>query len=134
MRFHKSFSHPATDKPLDLLKFARTLEIYELTKEILVEIAKKCDICQHFGPPPVRIKVAPSTEEDDLIFCNKELLYLMWLDGRVVLHILDSGTRCNAATFLDSHGQTYGQPVDGIWPSFIVTWVTMYTGYPNKLR
>lgn len=58
----------------------------------------------------------------------------MWLDRKAVLHVVETATRSNAATFLYSHGEIYGQSVDEIWSTFIKTWVKMYTDYRNRLR
>lgn len=35
----------------------------------------------------------------------------MFLDGKAVLHIVDTAIRFSADTFLDVHGETYGQRV-----------------------
>lgn len=52
---------------------------------------------------------------------------VMWLDGKVVLNIVDTAIRFSAATFLDSIGENYGPAIEGVWLAFIQTWVTMYT-------
>jgi hypothetical protein len=39
---------------------------------------------------------------------------LMFINGKAVLHVIDSTNRFNAATFLDSHSESYGQSSDGI--------------------
>jgi transposase InsO family protein len=59
---------------------------------------------------------------------------LMLINGKVVLHVIDSATRFNAATFLDSHLESFGQSSDGIWDAFIDIWCSIYTGYPDRLR
>lgn len=43
----------------------------------------------------------------------------MFLEGSAVLHIVDKATQLSAATVLDSHGATYGQPLEGICPTFV---------------
>jgi hypothetical protein len=58
----------------------------------------------------------------------------MFINGKAVLHVIDSATRFNAATFLDSHSESYGQSSDGIWDAFIDIWCSIYTGYPDRLR
>ena len=133
VKLHKNFSHPASDKLFNLLKLARPWETDDNTKALLEEIAKNCDTCQRFTSPPVRFKASLPTEED-LVFGDELSIDLMFLDGKAVLHIVDTATRFSAATFLDSHGEKYGQSVEGIWLAFVMTWATMYTGYPNRLR
>jgi hypothetical protein len=58
----------------------------------------------------------------------------MFIIGKAVLHIIDSATRFNAATYLDSHSESYGQSPDGIWDAFIDIWCSIYTGSPDRLR
>ena len=59
---------------------------------------------------------------------------LVWLDGKAVLHIVDTATRFSSATFIDAYGLDYGQSVEGIRLPFRETWCTLYTGYPNRMR
>ncbi len=133
VRIHRHFSHPATDKLLNLLKLARPWETDSETKDILEEIKKNCETCQRFAPPPIRFKVTLPTE-DELVFGDELSIDLMWIDGKATLHIIDTATRFSAATFLDSHGENFGQSVEGVWMAFVNTWCLMYTGYPNRLR
>ena len=132
-KLHRGFSHPASDKLLILLKLARPSHVNSETRKTLEKIKEACDTCQRFGPTPVRFKVSLPTE-DDIKFGEELSIDLMWLDGKAVLHIVDTATRFSAASFLDSSGQDYGQSVEGIWLSFIEIWCAMYTCYPNRLR
>jgi hypothetical protein len=59
---------------------------------------------------------------------------LMFINGKAVLHVIDSPTRFNATTFLDSHSKSYGQSSNGIWDAFIDIWCSIYAGYPDRLR
>jgi hypothetical protein len=54
--------------------------------------------------------------------------------GKAVLHVIDSATRFNAAIFLDSHSESYGQSSTGIRDAFIDICCSIYTGYPDRLR
>ena len=36
--------------------------------------------------------------------------------------------------FLDAHGATYIQSVEGIWLAIVEAWCTLYTGIPNRIR
>lgn len=58
----------------------------------------------------------------------------MFLDGKAGLHILDVGSSFSAATFLGSNVEIYGQSVEGTYTSFVQTFASMYTVYPNRLR
>ena len=133
LTLHRGFSHPTTDKLLDLLKRARPWETDAGTKEVLEQISKACDACQRLGPTPLRFKTSLPNEED-LIFGDKVSIDLMWVDGKAVLHVVDTATRFSAATFLDANVMDYGHSVEGIWLAFFEIWCTMYTAYPNHLR
>ena len=133
LKMHRGFSHPTNDKLLNLLKLARPHEMNHDTVKTLEGIKRACDNCQRLGPTPLRFKVSlPSME--DVKFGEEASMDLMFLDGKAVLHIIDTATRFSTATFLDAHSSSYGQSVDGIWLAFLETWCTLYTGYPNRLR
>ena len=51
-----------------------------------------------------------------------------------MLHVIDTTTRFLSAIFLDAHGATYGQSVEGIRLAFVGAWCTMYTGLLNRHR
>lgn len=132
-KLHRNFSHPSADKLYSLLKMARPWETDEGTRRILEEISSRCEACQRFSQAPVRFKVTLPSEEN-LVFGDELSIDIMFLEGKAVLHIVDTATRFSAATFLDAHGVTYGQSVNGIWLAFVMTWCLVYTGYPNRLR
>lgn len=70
--------------------------------------------------------------EEDLAFGDEFSMDLIWLDGKALLHIVDSTTRFSAATVLDSDGERYSQPVEGVWYAFLQAWINMYTRYQNR--
>jgi transposase InsO family protein len=71
---------------------------------------------------------------EDIVFGDELSIDLMFIDGQAVLHVFDTATRFSAATSLDSHNDSFGQSVEGVWLALIETWFTLYTGYPNRLR
>jgi hypothetical protein len=52
---------------------------------------------------------------------------LMLINGKAVLHVIDSATRFNAVKILDSHSESYGQSPDGIRNAFIEIVCSIYT-------
>ena len=130
LRLHRGFSHPATDKLYNLLRTARPYETNQETKLVLDQIKQACDTCQRLGPTPVRFKASLPTQ-DSVKFGEELSMDLMFLDGKALLHIVDTATRFSAAAFLDDD---FNQSVEGIWLAFIQIWCTMYTGYPNRIR
>lgn len=60
-------------------------------------------------------------------------LFLMSLDGKAVLDILDTATSSSAANFLDTLWEPNEQTVDGRWLALVIAWCTIYNGYSNRL-
>lgn len=58
---------------------------------------------------------------------------LMFLNGKAVLHTIDTASRFSAATFSDAHGAHFKHSVQDICFSFVMVWCLTYTGYPNSL-
>lgn len=97
------------------------------------DITTQCNTCQIFSIEPICFKVSLPTEES-LTFGQKLSMYLMFLDGKAFLHVVDTSTHFSAATFRDAHGDSYGQSVNGVWLAFVMIRCTIYSGYPNRLR
>jgi len=133
IKLHRGFQHPADDKLFNVLKKARPNEADQETRDVLEQISDACNTCQRFGPAPVRFK-ATLPSEDEIVFGEELSIDLMFIDGKAILHIVDTATRFSAATFLDPPNAEYGQSVNGVWLAFLETWCTLYTGYPNRLR
>lgn len=133
MRLHWSFSHFAIDKLYNYLELVCPWETNQRTKEILDLKSNKPDDSQRISNTPVCFHISfPS--EGVLTFGSKLSIYLMFLDEKAAVHVVDTVPRFSAATNLNSAGADYGQSVKGIWMTFIFTWSTMYTGYANRLR
>jgi hypothetical protein len=115
---HLHFMHPSTSKLYNLLERAYPAKLTSETWGILEDIAKSCHACQTYASRPATFQVR---FPNDIVF-NKELrLDLMTIDGRPVLHIVDSGTNFSAARFLPA------QDTRTIWHTFLYAWVTIYT-------
>jgi hypothetical protein len=100
---------------------------------VLSDIEKACRTCQRYSSNPLRRKTTlPSGEE--LYFGSELSMDLMFINGKAVLHVIDSATRFNAATFIDLHSESHGQGSDGIWDAFIDIWCSIYTGYLDRFR
>ena len=133
IKIHRGLSHPTTEKTFALLKAARPEETNAETRKVLDHIKKFCEVCQRTDHPPIRFKVSiPLT--DGMKFCDEISMDLMFLDGKAVLHVVDTATHFSTATFLDAHGLEYGQTSEGIWTAFMETWVLPYLGFPNRMR
>ena len=59
---------------------------------------------------------------------------LMFIEGKAILHIVDTAYRFSWAIYLDSQIHNYGQSVNGIWLAFLEALCTLYKGFPNRIR
>jgi hypothetical protein len=132
-KMHRGFYHSSSENLLKLLKRARADDTNQETMHLLQQIASACETCQKLGPKPIRFKVSLPNMED-IVFGDELSIDLLFIDGQAVLHVADTATRFSAATSLDSHNGSFGQSVEGVWLALIETWLTLYTGYPNRLR
>ena len=125
-RMHLHFFHPSARKLFNILKRARLVETTPETHKILKQISKACNTCQVHSPGPLRFRV---TLPKSKCFFNHELaLDLMWLDGRPVLHVVDTHTHFSSALFLN------GKSTKDVWNAFIICWAALYPGYPDRFR
>lgn len=54
--------------------------------------------------------------------------YLVWLDKKPVIHVIDEHTRFRNACFVKSKEAT------DIWNAFVGCWVSTYVGFPSKIK
>jgi hypothetical protein len=132
-KLHRNFSHPSTQNLLALLKRAKADELDATTRAVLSDIDNDYSTCQRFSSKPLRLKTTLLSGEE-FSFGNELSMDLMFINGKVVLQVIDFATRFNTASFLDSHSESYGQSSDGIWDAFIDIWCSIYTECLDRLR
>ncbi len=131
-RLHRHFAHANARKLYNMLHRSQG-EALRNTMAQIEGIIKSCAICAEYGPRPVSFRVR---EADKVMFNHRITLDLVWLPSRVpqssranrpALHIVDTGTRFNAATFIN------GESASEVWNAFLRCWSTLYTGMPNSM-
>lgn len=65
---------------------------------------------------------------DQLMFDHELGMYLMWVDGVAIVHVVDTHTPYSPASVL--RNKTAGAISD----AFIECWVTLFIGLPRELR
>lgn len=98
---------------------------------VLESIIARCEACFRFAQPPVRFRGALLTA-DKTLFVELSA-YVMFLDGKSVLHVVGTAIRFSTAPFLYSNGSKHGQSVDQNWLVFITTFCPVYIGYPCQV-
>lgn len=130
---YRGFLHPANDKPLNLLRLARTSKADTITMEILKDIVAHFKNCQHYGAAPIRFKTSVSNKKD-FVFPDEISVDPMFVNGRVVLHVIGAATKFSSATCLDADRSSYGRSTEAVWVALMKCCCTTYTGYPNRVR
>lgn len=125
LKLHKQFYHPSAQKLFNLLKKARPQEASPETLRILKEISKNCDPCQRISTAPKRFRVTLGSEH--VQFNERILIDLMYIEGKPILHIVDEGTKFNAAQFIEN------KETSTVWNALVKCWTTVYTGMPNRI-
>ena len=70
----------------------------------------------------------------DVKFREEISMDLIFIEGKAILHIVDTATRFSSAICLDSQGNNDGKSVNGVWLAFLEAWCNLYTGFPNRIR
>ncbi len=131
-RIHRHFSHASARKLYDLLCRA-SRSTPPNTLQQLEAVVSACRTCLEFTPRPISFRVR---EADSTLFNHRLTLDLVWLPAknpprpkanRPALHIVDVGTRFNAAIFLNGESSTE------VWNSFLRAWSCMYVGMPSSI-
>ena len=149
-RLHRHLLHPSTRKLYNLLRRAKPKDLTAETMDTLKEIQKACETCQMYAPRQLVFRIR---DTDAIRFNHKILLDVMYLNPKKsetakrrtrsstkksqnlgdqskaapVLHIVDVGTKFQAAAFLGAMDTT------SIWNTFVKLWATTYTDFPESM-
>lgn len=126
IKLHQHFFHPTASKLFNALQRSSPSECTSTTRSLLDEITKSCKTCAVFRPKPLTFQVAIPEEKD--FFNQRVAIDLFWLDGQAKLHVVDIGIGFNSSIFINSH------TVEAVKQAFIDCWVSIYIGFPSKMR
>jgi hypothetical protein len=124
LKMHRHLLHPSTTQLMNILRRANPKDLPPETRSLLEDISRACHACQVYASKPISFQVR---DVDDIVFNQEIRLDLMYIDGRPVLHVVDTGTTFGAATFLDE--QSFGS----VWNALLRCWSTMYVGFPMSM-
>jgi len=119
-RLHCRFGHPSIGKLQKLLTNAG----HDVEQSALAEINKFCHHCQMKNSSPRRFKFSLKSERD---FNFEVIVDVLHLDGKPVLHVVDSGTSFQAGRFLKS------MSAKDTWDALRLCWIDTYLGPPDVL-
>ena len=126
LKLHQTFMHPLAGKLYNLLKKAQPEKANPNVKKLLESISRNFASCTTFSVPP--FKFQGSIPPEDIIFNREVAIYLMWLNGQPVLHVVVTATNFRNAIFLKMKSTT------DIWRAFIDCWTSVYIGFPEIIR
>jgi hypothetical protein len=118
-QLHRRFGHPRTERLYKLLTEAGHSDV---DISVLENLQKFCHLCQTHGQAPRRFKFAITDECD---FNYEVIIDVVHLKGRNALHVIDSATSFQAATFLKS------MSARDAWNALCKCWIYVYQGPPD---
>ena len=95
-----------------------------LTTKKSKKLTRFCEQCQKFGKSPGRFKFKL---RDEVNFNYTILIDIMYIDGNPILHIVDEGTRYQAAQWLRNMTSEH------IWDTLCYPWINTYQGPPDYI-
>jgi hypothetical protein len=124
LKMHRHLLQPSTTQLMKLLQRAKPKDLPPETRSLLDETSHTCHACQVYASKPISFQIR---NVDDIVFNQEIRLDLMYIDGRPVLHVVDTGTTFGAATFLE---EKFGS----VWNALLRCWSTMYVGFPMSMH
>jgi hypothetical protein len=89
---HRNMFHPTNKALIELIKRSKLEDLDEDGKKNLQEISARCKTCQFMGPKPLCSRRVIPEEADKLVFDEEPSIDLMWIEGNLVLHVVDVAT------------------------------------------
>lgn len=100
------------------MKLARPQEADSETIRVLGKTSNHCRTCQTYDSSPVR-SLASLSSKNYFFPWDKLFIYLMILNGKAVLHVVDTVAWLSTATFLDAYGEIHGYSAEGTCLAFV---------------
>lgn len=125
-KLHLHFYHPSARKLLQGLARARPNETAPVVLDALKRIWDVCSTCQELHAPPFRFRV--SIPENSLRFNAEVYIYLLWINKRPILHVVEIQRSYQNAAFV------VGKTAENLWKRFVQVWASVYCGFPHVLR
>lgn len=110
-KMHYHFMYPSSGKLFSLLKKAYPYETNQDRRQLLERISNAYEICNEHSIPPFRFR-AP-IPEDKITFNREIAIYIMWLNGKPVLHIVSRETNFQNAIVIS------GKTSYNLWTYFV---------------
>ena len=120
-QLHRRFGHPSARR------FIRVLERsgHDADKEAVEKLTQYCHDCQMHGKSPNRFKFV--LRDNDAQFNHTIYVDVMYIDSNPLLHVVDEGTRFQAARWLQNMTAQHA------WDVLRLCWIDVYIGPPEVI-
>ncbi len=125
LMMHRQFAHLSAGKLHNLLGKAGLEAVDASTHAQLEEIVARCETCQRIKNAPMRFRV--SMGHKNVRFNARAYIYIMYLEERPALHIVDEATRFSVARFLPKIS------TESVWEAILLSWSSVYTELPQHI-
>jgi hypothetical protein len=123
---HGVFGHPSVRRLSNLPKRARFEEMNAAVRDYIQKITDRFKTCSKTAQRPRYFRL--QNGEEDRRFNHIVACYVMYLNGRAVLHVVDEATHFQAARFLQK------VRAEETSRSLVKCWIRTYLGPPSFLR
>ncbi|CCD52037.1 similar to putative integrase [Botrytis cinerea T4] len=120
-RLHRRFGHPSAHRLLRVLQRAGHSDV---SQQEIDKLTKFCQYCQKHGKSPGRFKFSL---KDDVDFNHSIIVDVMYIDTSPILHVIDEGTRFQAAQWLTNISAKH------TFDTLRKCWMDTYTGPPDYI-
>ncbi len=117
-RLHRRFRHPSVRRLQQVLERSE----HKVELHVLEHLTKYYEHCQKHGQSPVRFSF---TIKDDIEFNYNVIVDILYMEGKLVLHLVDEATRFQAERWLKDISVKY------VWDQLRACWIDTYLGPPN---
>ncbi|KAI0994429.1 hypothetical protein K3495_g13753 [Podosphaera aphanis] len=119
-QLHRRFGYPSVGRLTRVLQRAG----YDVNRKALEHLTKFCHYCQMNGKLPGRFKF---TLKNDYEFNYSIIIDVLYIDGKPVLHVIDSSTNFGASRFLTN------MTALTTWNTLRYCWIDTYQGPPDQI-
>lgn len=126
-RIHRHFFYARSERLYAMMQRATDEHAVPQTLQKLQDVGAAYDVCQSLAKEPSRFRVA--LPQEDVCFNRMLYLDLMFLEGKAVLHVVDTDTLLSGAVFMSE-----GQSSDAVWDLWLDIWVSRYVGCSEEVH
>lgn len=130
-KLHRHLRHPSPTRMFSLLQSASAADLPVETLAMIRMMVDRCEQCNTIRNREVQFS---HRLKGKIIFNRKLQIDLLYLDGRPVLHVVDTDTGFGNAGFIGGASAAKVPTASMVWQTFLQQWVHVYTGHPDVVQ